>query len=65
MKRKKYIAFEKAYNAVQRTIIVEMLLNGQVEQVKCSFASHKVKYTDDLVEEIKAKYGKKEKSKLK
>lgn len=32
MKRKKYIAFEKAYNAMQRPIIAEMLLNGQVEQ---------------------------------
>lgn len=56
MKRKKYITFEKAYNAMQRPIVAKMLLNGQVEQVKCSFASHKVKYTDDLVEEIKEKY---------
>lgn len=56
MKRKKYIAFEKAYNAMQRPIIAKLLLNAQVEQVKHSFASHKVKYTVDLVEEIKSKY---------
>ena len=58
MKPKKYIAFEKAYNTMQRPIIAKLLLNGQIEQVKHSFASHKVKYTDDLVEEIKFKYGK-------
>lgn len=57
MKRKKYVAFEKAYNPIQRPFIATMLLNGQVEQVKYSFASRKVEYTDELAEEIKANYG--------
>lgn len=64
MKRKKYITFEKAYNAMQRPFIATMLLNGQVEQVKYSFASRKVEYTDELAEEIKANYGKSNQNQL-
>lgn len=58
MKRKKYITFENAYNAMQRPFIATMLMNGEIEQVKYSFASRKVEYTDALAEKIKAKYDK-------
>lgn len=56
MKRKKYITFEKAYNAMQRPTIAAMLSAGRIAEVKYSFASRKVEYTDELAEEIKIKY---------
>ncbi len=59
MKRKKHIPFEKAFNAIQRNLIAEMLINNDVEKVKYILCSYKVQYTDDLAVEIKAKYGKK------
>lgn len=58
MKRKKYIAFEKAFNSLQRKLIAEMLINNNVEKAKYILCSYKVQYTDDLEVEIKAKYGK-------
>ena len=57
MRRIKYVPFEKAYSPMQRPFIANWLLNGQIEQVKYSFASRKVEYTEELAEQIKAKYG--------
>lgn len=59
MKKRKTIPFEKAFNAMQRNLIAEMLINNDVEKVKYILCSYKVQYTDDLAIEIKAKYGKK------
>lgn len=59
MKKRKTIPFEKAFNAMQRNLIAEMLINNDVEKVKYVLCSYKVQYTDDLAVEIKAKYGKK------
>lgn len=56
MKRKKYVPFEKAYNGLQRPTIAKLLSVGRIAEVKYSFASRKVEYTDELVEEIKIKY---------
>ena len=59
MKLKKHIAFEKAFNSLQRKLLAEMLINNDVEKVKYILCSYKVQYTDDLAVEIKTKYGKK------
>lgn len=57
MKRKKSVSFEKAYNGLQRPIIAALLSDGKIAEVKYSFASRKVEYTEELAEEIKIKYG--------
>lgn len=56
MKQKKYVPFEKAYNGLQRPTIAKLLSVGRIAEVKYSFASRKVEYTDELAEEIKIKY---------
>lgn len=57
MRRIKYVLFEKAYNGLQRPIIAALLSDGKIAEVKYSFASRKVEYTEELAEQIKAKYG--------
>ncbi len=59
MKKRKNITFHKAFNFIQKKIIAEMLINNDIERVKYILCSYKVQYTDELAEEIKAKYGKK------
>ena len=59
MRSKKYVPFEKAFHPFQRMFIAEWLLAGRIDEVKRDFASRKVEYTDELAEEIKIKYGKK------
>ncbi len=58
MKRKSR-NFEESFNTFQKIIMAEMLLCNDIERVKYILYSNKVQYTDDLVAEIKYKYGNK------
>lgn len=58
MRRKSNVSYKKAFGSFQKYFIAQLLLQGNIEEVKQYFTACNVEFSDEVIKELITMYGK-------